>query len=735
MTLGLRLSVKFALDNQTLPGSCKEDLVLDADKRCQDYFQGQYAQYRQHHSAADALNGCLHDFLDQRPNGKYSTRNRAAGLVAAHFWWDQDAVAGAELVSQVLARVLYFDDVISTELLNHLATHHADQLRWAIRYAKLFTRVDSQLWRHLRESLCSDEWREFFGVCERLLLQLAPFDEAITLAERQLRSLSLLELLSYLSVLAYSRLAEVDAEDGRDWGVYERIILRKLKTCGASDFRLSEEVLGRSLRRHLSPMLFPQSGDGHECLANLEAVAALVETMRERIDYEGSIDWFCFDEECLYQLKPGQSVIFNKTDAGTLRWQRTERKSQLLWCYWMYRAIDQFAASDIAGQIIGSPESHEVNQLAYIKAIRSQLYLQVVFGIGERVRLSNGAEVQLKHAMLASELTMAFFEQAYLQPYHQHLEELGSPLAALGRLAYEGLVEGENRFPMTWSDQPAKIQRIRGWTVSDEHPSGDVEAAKAILQFWTSDLQTLSDQIKQTPTMPTPRLYERPFYKIGRFSFQFPWVAGRQNSLTAAVNNLRRVEGRRSELRGETERVEHELAESLRRRGFNVLVGFQPPASGEPDAGEVDVLAYLEGVLLLLEVKSGFIRSSRHEVWLHRTNTLRKAARQLKRKQPAVLQALQMDPDLRSRLGLGEFGSIQALRAWIVDTSIELDGETVDGFRVVSREVMEVALRDEQYYLRSFDQEEELRSLYPHGFSAQAFIQVIEGDAIWRGVL
>ncbi|WP_394562142.1 NERD domain-containing protein [Aquipseudomonas alcaligenes] len=710
--------------------------MLEADKRCQEYFQGQYAQYCRHYSAADALNECLHDFLDQRPQGKYSARNRAAGLVAAHFWWAQDSVAGAELVSQAIARVLHFDDVMSTELLDHLAAHHADQLRWAIRYAKLFTRVDSQLWRHLQESLSSAEWMEFFGVCRRLLQQLEPFDEAIVQAERRLKSLSLLELLSYLSVLAYRRLAEVDTEiASRDWSVYERVILRRLEVSGESDFRLSEEVLGRSLRRHLSPMLFPQPGEGRECLTNLETVADLVAAMRERIDYEGSIDWFCFDEECLYQLKPGQSVIFNKTDEGTLRWQRTERKSQLLWCYWMQRAVDLFAASGRAGQIIGSPENHEANQLAYIKAMRSQLYLQVVFGIGEQVRLNNGAEVQLKHAMLASELTMAFFEQAYLQPYHQYLAERSSPLAALGRLAFDGLLQGENRFPMTWSEQPAKVQRIRGWTVSDKHPSGDVEAAKAILQFWTSDLQALSDQIKQTPNIPTPRLYERPFYKIGRFSFQFPWVAGRQNSLTAAVNNLRRVEGRRAELRSETERVEHELADSLRRRGFTVLVGFQPPKSDELDAGEVDVLAHLDGVLLLLEVKSGFIRSSRHEVWLHRTNTLRKAARQLKCKQPAVLRALQMDPDLRSRLGIAEFDSIQALNAWVVDTSIELDGEAIDGFRVVSREVMEVALRDERHYLGPFDQEEEPGSLYPYGFSAQAFMQVIEGNEIWQGVL
>lgn len=154
----------------------------------------------------------------------------------------------------------------------------------------------------------------------------------------------------------------------------------------------------------------------------------------------------------------------------------------------------------------------------------------------------------------------------------------GDPLTALGRLAFEGLLQGENRFPMTWSALPAKVRRIRAWTVSDEHPAGDADAAKAILQFWTSDLQALSAQLKQTPNKPTPRLYERPFYKIGRYSFQFPWVAGRQNSLTAAVNNLRRVEQRRPELRGETDRVSTSSPRRSGRGGSMWLLAISRPA-------------------------------------------------------------------------------------------------------------------------------------------------------------
>lgn len=153
-----------------------------------------------------ALDECLHDFLDQRPQGKYTARNRAAGLVAAGFWLEPANLEGAHIASLALARVLHFDDVISKELLEHLAVHHPDVLRWAIRYSKLFTRSGSPLWKQLRETLSGDAWQEFFGVCDRLLQQLEPFDDAIVQAESQLKSLSLLELLSYLSVLAYERL-------------------------------------------------------------------------------------------------------------------------------------------------------------------------------------------------------------------------------------------------------------------------------------------------------------------------------------------------------------------------------------------------------------------------------------------------------------------------------------------------------------------------------------------------
>ncbi|MBN0335875.1 NERD domain-containing protein, partial [Pseudomonas aeruginosa] len=122
---------------------------MSPNLRCRDYYQTQFAGYARYLACGVALDECLHDFLDQRPSVKYTQRHRASGLAGADFWWQPANVDGAALASLALARVLHFDDVISTELLDHLAVHHPDQLRWAIRYSKLFTRRDSPLWFHL----------------------------------------------------------------------------------------------------------------------------------------------------------------------------------------------------------------------------------------------------------------------------------------------------------------------------------------------------------------------------------------------------------------------------------------------------------------------------------------------------------------------------------------------------------------------------------------------------------
>ena len=137
-------------------------------------------------------------------------------------------------------------------------------------------------------------------------------------------------------------------------------------------------------------------------------------------------------------------------------WSRDGRKLDRLHRYWLNRAVDAFAASEIATQTIGRPENHEANRFAYINAMRSQLRLVEVYGADTTVTTDSGESVDLFQALLSLELTSAFFNTDYLAPFALHLAETGHCLEALGRLAINGLVEG---FP---EPLPADLVRPHG---------------------------------------------------------------------------------------------------------------------------------------------------------------------------------------------------------------------------------------------------------------------------------
>ena len=299
---------------------------------------------------------------------------------------------------------------------------------------------------------------------------------------------------------------------------------------------------------------------------------------------------------------------------------------------------------------------------------------------------------------------------------------------------------------MTWSSRADKVRGITGWTVSPAQPTGNARMAAAILDFWTFDMATMAERHQRGTPGLSPRLIERPVLKFGQTLVQLPWVTGLQNNSTAAINNLRRLSTRRGESRDETQRIEAGVARHLADRGFRVLLNWMPPDEAR-DAGEVDVVAALDGRLFVFEVKSTFVRQSVRDAWIHATTTLRKAGLQLQRKLPMILAALETDTALRESLALIATPPPKRVHGWIVDTSIESDHERFSGFLKVSLEEVLLALRDDCHLLddpeglvagRLAESEAMSRSaaslrgtLYPEGFRADRFAEVIETELVW----
>lgn len=707
-------------------------------------------------------------FLDGKPMGrgkkKWSGRDRHAAFWSSEFLKDLPAdVWHQEPIRLALAQYLGQDRVACPALAARVAAIAPDILLWAARHSGLVMRQDSSRWLEINE-LAADQ-HDALAELKRVFLifreaHQARLDEVVRL-RNPLHELAPVDLLIYASLFAFEHQipnlldgrVHSETHDAEEvWEAMDDILAWKLANCDESDLQLTETSIASSLRQHLIPFLFPSAErPRHDCYqAFLGLLGAQVEL---NAFVHRSADAFSYDDSIRFE-RCGDSLEIVEVDADAIAaWRRDGKKFDLLQQYWLYRGMDAILdAPDLLARV--SPVNLEANLQALAKAMGTWLRLQEVYGMAEQVRTDAGSSAVILHVLMATELMTAFFIEDYLRPYKQSLSETGNAFLAMGRLAFGGLLQPDmqNRFPLTWSDRAAKVERIKPWTATAEHPSGTSRSAEAVLDFMTCDWAALAKQLRSGDSALRPRWQERPFFKMGRLSLQLPWMMAVQNNSAAVINNLRRLGARRDETKEETLRIEERLGALFRECGFQVLVGYEvsPPVAEDANAGEVDVVCARDGHVLILEIKSTYQRRSVKEAWAHRTSTLRKAGLQLSRKVPAVQQALERDMELMTALGL--VNSQPTFTAWIVDTSIEWDHQLFRGFLKVSLEEVLIALRDDRQLLndpqgllagradhahRLEEYAEPIKNgtLYPDGFSAGRFVEVIETASVWEGLL
>lgn len=719
-------------------------------------------------SESKAANLTATAFLDGKPErrgkNKIAAIERHAAFWSANFLhalpkeaWMQESLVLA------LARYLGQDRFACPSIVTYAATLAPEAVQRAARYAGLVLRQDSPRWREV-EALAEThptafgEFVQVFGIFRQAHQVRVKEVEQF---RQHLADLTPLDLLAYASLYAFEHLIPVLLEGGHvskgpnveeTWSAIEDIMAWRLTTCDPASLQLNDRAIGTSLGMHLSPFLFP-SRDGPPPRHDLySAFSELVDAQVELNSFIiHSADAFSYDEGIRF-VRQGERLEIVEIDATARdEWHRDGEKLKRLKQYWLYRGMEALMTSPETLALV-SPVHLEANLQAFAKAMGTRLQLREVYGVAEHLQTESGAQVNIFRALLATELMTAFFIEDFLHPYHQHLRQSGHPWLALGRLAFGGLVQAErqNRFPITWSDKTAKIGSITPWTASVDYPRGQERAAEAILDFWTSDWIALADQLRRGNEGLRPRLQERPMLKMGRHLFQLPWLMALQNNSTAAVNNLRRLGARRGEARDETRRIEQRLGALFTQRGFQVLVSHELPtlSADDTDVGEIDLLCARDGQLLVLELKSTYLRRSLREAWLHRNSTLRKAGLQLHKKMKAVRRALKDDESLQQALEL-DATHMPEVTAWIVDTSIEYDHQRFNGFLKVSLEEVLIALRDDRHWLNDPDglfQTGEASgqpfvsdsdsvphtSLYPDGFSAVRLVEVIESATVWN---
>lgn len=711
----------------------------------------------------DARTTAFEAYLDGKPNGP--GRKKLTRTVRDTLFWSSRVVEACtpkdwsgEAAILALASYLSQTQVSIAGLVHALVDVAPDALILAARRSELVLLVQSP---HRKELVdCSHGNEEVAELCRVLDIFANAHRERMEELGRwksALADLTAFDLLTLASLYAFEHLvahtltsrSAAEAADERidsHWQAINQLLVWKLGTMPAETAKINDESIGRSLQQHLIPLLFPGPGDAAALARRRQAFASLVDAQFELDEFlSRSIDAFRYDDSIRFVRVGESSLDIVETDpAARSKWFRDSKKLDRLHGYWLHRAFYDFARSDLAHQCIGLPDNEDENRLAYIRAMRTHLRLTEVFGIADTVSTDSGETVDVFQALLALELTSRFFMLDFLVQFSTHAHQhLGDWVTALRALAFNGLREGmQNRFPLTWSSRTEKVKRITGWTVTPAHPQGDARMAAAILDFWTFDMAITAERLQQGTPGLRPRLIERPVLKFGQTLVQLPWVAGLQNNNIAAINNLRRLSTQRGETRDETQRIEAGLARELAARGFRVVLNWMPPDEAKK-AGEVDVMAALDGRLFLFEVKSTFVRQSVRDAWLHSTSTLRKAGLQLKRKLPVILAALETDAAFRQSLDLVTTPQSGWIHSWIIDTSIECDHEHFSGFLKVSLEEVLLALRDDCHLLDDPEglmagqlaESQSVRTprgtLYAEGFRAERFAEVIETEHVW----
>ncbi len=709
-------------------------------------------------SVADAAALVTEKYLDGKPShrGKHKITQSDRDT---EFW---NAAFLAELPTDIwntdvmiLALSRYFDQerVSAPHIIESIARSQPSAICRAIRYARMVYQPKMARLTELREvANYSPEIHEQCLIIDIFLDAYSVRQAEIDKWQHALAGLSPFELLIYASLFAFEHLIpgqfaspEPNIENVGTWYALTDLIAWKLRTSPDTKISLSEKKIGLSMAEHLVPFLFPGRSGMPPRFDLMNAFDALLAAQVEINEFiSRSVDAHSYDDAVRF-VRRGERLEIEIADPSIrARWERDGRRMLLCHGYWFYRARDEFASSEIANHQIGTPENHDANQLAYIRALRTKLELEEVYGINDAVLLESGERVNLFQALLSLELTSAFFQRDFLAKFGALHAKSGNSVAALSELALQGLMEGmQNRFPLTWSEREQKIKSIVGWTVCDKSSNGSLPIAASILDFWTNDWLALASRLRSNTPGLVPEILERPFLKLGGYFVQLPWVTGLQNNSTAAINNLRRLGARRGEAQEETRRIERSLGKHFESRGFKVIQGFHPDSEAYPEVGEIDLICARDGIVLVIEVKSSFRRRSQREAWLHGKTTLRKAGQQLRRKVKAVSRML------AAEAGGAELGLTNpcAVKGIIADTSIEHDHERFNGFLKVSIEEILIALRDDRKFLADptgvlvknneihggelLAENQSPDSLYLDGFNAQRFVEVLEKELVW----
>ena len=587
----------------------------------------------------------------------------------------------------------------------------------AVRYSGIILNSEHDSWGILKEisqEFDSEELCGFIQTATHLQLQykhrLAVYEDI-----QNKLNISQITAMSFSSLYAYEYLVpnkdffqlpyQFDPEEKNSaetvWKAFDEIV----KFSKKNTKKLTDQSIGLALKNKLMPFLI---GEGMTPLLQeqYELYKKLVAIKIEIINYKRNVlESFSFDKQVNYELKNSELIYTNTKDKKD-NWSE---KNSLLISYWLGIGTKKLLNSDVIYSIINTGHNLEANAVALSKAFAVKEQLEQVYGILDFS--INQQKLDAYEIMITMTLSQAHYLKDHIEKFIGFLPHAESNLHALTELTMHGFVIGENRMPFTFARQEDKIKRMSSW-VKGSSNTVKKKKMEQILNFWTCDLY--SEDHHST-------FQQKPFYKIDNFVFQFPWLTAFQNVNTMMINYVRKLHKNRLELKSETDNIELNLAEKFKNAGFNVFCQYQPV---DREVGEIDLIAICENHVIVVEVKSTYIKSSIQEIYEYRNFTLNKAAYQLSKKVEFVKNGF-----------LNQFFENLddvKIHSWIIDTTLEFDHHYFDNHLKISMDEIIISLNGKVDFMdsivnSSFDEESDVKNIDPLNF-----IKNIEKDEFWE---
>lgn len=476
---------------------------------------------------------------------------------------------------------------------------------------------------------------------------------------------------------------------------------------------LTDKIIGLYLKNKMSPFLY---GEG---LTELKLIE--YDDFKQFIAFKIELDLF---DDFVFNV-----FSFNKTTRytlinGVLNHQSSEKdydyyaeKFTILNFYWKWRGI-KYINKDLENDInflrLDRGKNFIGNMDAFLNTHSTMMLLKEIYGI-DKITI-NTNEYNIFDTLFAMNMQQKFYQKAFVDVFLDiSKKERLHPFQVLGVMAMQGIMTMENRFPFAFGWKKDKSKRMSDWITNLEISKKErVRQMSDILEFWTANLNHKNEG----------SYIEKPLYQLDDLIIEFPQRIAQQNIYGGIVNYLRKLHKNRDTLKDETNSMEKSLAELFMQKQFKVFCQYMP---NDNTVGEIDLIVVDNQTVLIIELKSTFLKTNLKEAYQYQNFTLKKASYQLDRKLKYIQDNYQEFTDK-------PFDKVK-FYSWIVDTTLEADHERFNQHLKISLEELIIYLKGHQNFMNFYENFDDFDTKNDEINNLQVLIDKIEGNYFWENAL